>query len=331
MHTCSDTTHYPICYTLVMNKTLLVALLSAMIFGGVYWYSVVGAICNVPITYRIGTIDPSFNLSTDEARNLASSAESLWEDRTGQNLFTYSDTGKVAINFIFDDRQKQTIEEGKLRHELESKENLNDSIKSQYEELLSRYHSLTEEYDVHANAYETTLKAHNAEVSDWNTRGGAPSDVYARLQKEEHDLAKEQTVLHKEALSINTIAKQLNTISAQGNSIITDYNKTVARYNDTFSEGHEFTQGDYNKKERTINIYQYETEDELVIVLAHEMGHALSIGHVEDERSIMYRLMGKQSKESGLTEEDLDGFNRICGEGSTIPSIILNVFKELRV
>lgn len=306
-------------------KGLTLLLMVALIFGGTYWYNVAKAVCPVPISYRIGSIDPRFNISYEEVRNAVSSAESMWEDATGKNLFMFDEGAEVSINFIYDERQAQTNEEERLREVLTETKDMNESIKTQYEKLLSNYQSLKKQFETRTEAYESKLDAYNREVADWNEQGGAPKDVYERLTRTQTELAQEQEILIGLTGKLNTLAKQMNTLSARGNSIITDYNETVDEYNSKFTESHEFTQGDYEN--RVINIYQFGTREELELVLAHEFGHALSLEHVTGETSIMYHLMGMQSLETKVTGDDLGEFTRVCGDGS-ISSRMAGVIRE---
>jgi predicted Zn-dependent protease len=108
----------------------------------------------------------------------------------------------------------------------------------------------------------------------------------------------------------------LNAIGAKGNSLITDYNEIVNNYNEEFSEPLEFTQGDFTGD--AIHIYQFDSEGELAIVLAHEFGHALSLDHVENEKSIMYHFMGGQDSISGISTEDIAEFHESCDQKSMI-------------
>lgn len=63
-------------------------------------------------------------------------------------------------------------------------------------------------------------------------------------------------------------------------------------------------------------MYTFETPEELTLVLVHELGHALSLNHVEGEASVMHYLLGGQQAHVALSEEDLVEFNRVCGEKS---------------
>jgi DNA repair exonuclease SbcCD ATPase subunit len=275
----------------------------------------------VPIGYRIGVIDQDFNITHDEARSAISAAESLWEDATGRNLFTYDEDAEFTINFVFDERQEAANIEEDLRNKLDTKEDISNQVRDQYEDLLEQYDTLKSSYENKAAAYQDTLDAYNLEVERWNTSGGAPPEVYEALQEKQDELGTEQELLNTIASRLNEVVYQINTIGSEGNSLITDYNEIVEEYNEQFNESHEFTQGDYQGN--LINIYQFDSEEELEIVIAHEFGHALKLGHVDGEESIMFHFMEEQTRESGVTAFDLHEFERVCGDDSfTVWSIL---------
>ena len=309
-----------------MRSGFTLLLMIAVLFGGGYWYLAAKAICPVPMAYRIGTVDSRFDLSSEEVRNAVSAAESLWEDATGRNLFTYDEAGGLSINFVFDERQQTANDEEHLRETLDEKEEMSDTVRAQYEKLLAEYESLSKKYDGQTAAYQTKLAAYHKEVNEWNVKGGAPEDVFNRLADTKETLAREQARLNGVGDSLNTLVRKMNALSEKGNSLITDYNETVEVYNDQFSEGHEFTQGDYENK--VINIYQYDSKDELELVLAHEFGHALSLDHVEGTDAIMYRLMEGQSIEAGIQDADLAEFDRVCGADRSTLGLITEMVRR---
>ena len=95
------------------------------------------------------------------------------------------------------------------------------------------------------------------------------------------------------------------------NGFAHSFNREVSIYNATFGKGRIFDQGEYDGK--GINIYQFDNEDDLRLVIAHEFGHALTIDHVEDKYSIMYPIIGKQDAENPIpSQEDITALQERC-------------------
>lgn len=297
-----------------------VVLMITLLFGGGYWYYNALAVCNVPLSYRLGTIDPRFKITPEEAQNALSAAESLWEDGTDRNLFSQDPEGKLVINFVYDERQKRADERESFQSTLDKKEGMSDAVRSQYQNLLAQYEKLRNDLTAETDAYEAKLAAYNAEVARWNKQGGAPKDVFEHLSDTQAELSAEEKSLNAKVTELNAIVRKMNMLGDKGNSLISDYNSLAKEYNNRFSEGGEFTQGEYEN--RVINVYEFESKDELTVVLAHELGHALSLGHVPEETAIMHHTMGKQELSAGLTLPDRVLFEQQCGTESSIPKLI---------
>lgn len=304
-----------------MRLVPLLLLLIAVLFGSSFWYGQIDTVCRTPVLYHIGDIDSRFGTSAEEIKRIALRAESMWESVLNEDLFTYSEAGEgLPLNLIYDERQENTEREAEVRADLETKEGMSESVAVQYEKLITEFRTLKKKYESRVVAYEASLDSYNEEVTSWNNKGGAPEDVVSDLKKSEQSLKDEQTELELLAKKLNILTADLNRIGARGNELITDYNSIVQKYNTEFSDGYEFTQGDY--KRDSINIYQFDSEDELVIVLAHEFGHSLSLDHVGGEQSVMYHLMGKQSIAEGVSTEDVSEFTRICKNKTVVESIL---------
>jgi predicted RND superfamily exporter protein len=308
---------------LYVRKGFTLTLLIVVLFGAGYFYYIAQAVCPAPITYKLGELDTRFNLTTQEARVALSEAESVWEDATGRNLFSFEDEGELTVNFVYDDRQEFITEEEEFKSKLNETENMSEDVNNTYDDLVAKYNELKESYTKRIEAYETQLRSYNEEVEKYNNQGGAPEKVYARLQTEKNKLDVEQRSLNELSNSLNALVKQINDIGEKGNLLLKTYNKGVEAYNKTYGKPREFTQGDYT--ENTIHIYTFKDRYELKTVLVHELGHALSLGHVEGEESIMHHLIGAQPQAAGLSENDLAEFNRVCGSTSLFERIRLSL------
>ncbi|MBI4086802.1 matrixin family metalloprotease [Candidatus Kaiserbacteria bacterium] len=292
-------------------QNIFSAVLLLVLLGGAgYWYQQKTATCPVPLAYAIGSIDERFDLPETEARAAVEEAETVWEDAVGKDLFIYDPDATVRVNFVFDERQQLTLEEHRLREILDRKEDISSTIREEYERILSEYETLAHTYDTRLAAYERELAAHNAEVAKWNDQGGAPNEVYERLGAEERTLDTESGALRQLADKLDRLVSRMNALGERGNETIEDYNENVAQYNDRFHGEREFTQGDF--RAGAITIYQFKDRDELRMVLTHELGHALSLDHVDDPDAIMYYLMSGQSANLALTPADLAEFKRVC-------------------
>jgi hypothetical protein len=305
-----------------MRSSFLILLLITLLLAGGYWYTIGTAMCNVPIAYRLGTVDDRFNLSSEAARSALSAAEAVWEEAIGYDLFIYDDNAALSINFVFDERQAVQDEEARQRQLLDEKAAQNEDITSTHAELVAEYEALAADFTTAEAAYETRLAAYNREVASYNDVGGAPPAVFAALEAEREALDEERRRINAAAARLNQLVRRINELGETGNELIAVYNENVDRYNRQFAEEREFTQGDYQRfgGQKTINIYTFADQAELVLVLAHEFGHALSIEHVAGPASLMYPLMGEQPVPLALSADDVAGFNQACGPRQSLGS-----------
>lgn len=308
-----------------MRSVFSITLIATLLFSGGYLYYTALAICPAPVEYRIGQFDDQFQISKEEARVVLSEAEAVWEDATGRNLFSYNDSADFTVNFIFDERQAFADAERDFRDRLDQSAGLNDEIRQRYERLITEFEAMDDRYEAARAAYETARDAYNARVADIQARDAMTRELFEELEAERQALNEEASGVNNLAAELQSLTDQINQVGALGNRLVESYNRNVSLYNDTFHESEAFTQGDYQGDQ--INIYKFSDMRELRTVLAHELGHALSLGHVDGEQSIMYYLMGEQPTELTLSSYDLEEFIAVCGADDSVLAGIVRTLK----
>ncbi len=294
-----------------MKQLFIFLILLSVIAGTVLYVQSVNNPCNHTLEYGIGSFDDRFGITQDEFLKNVGEMESVWENAAGGQLFVYNPQGEFKINLIFDERQQKTNDERQARQEINLYEESYDKLVAQYNSLNYQHQQALHEYEQKQRDYQTRLAAYNTEVSYWNKNGGASGEDYKRLTQEKKNLSIIASQLDQERLAINANAADLNTFVGRINDLAKKLNLNVHDYNGKFGESRQFDQGLYTGN--AINIYQFNEVSDLRLVLAHELGHALKLEHIDDPKAIMYYLMGQQDLENiNLTDGDLVALKSVC-------------------
>ena len=278
--------------------------------------------CTAPIRYTLGTFDTQFGISREYFLSAIEEAEAIWEKPQGKpfgkELFAYEDNareyGALKINLVYDYRQQATSKLAELGITVKDTRASYDSLKVKFEELKTKLEKAESEYRISAESFNQRQDAYEQEVKYWNDRGGAPKKEYGELQAEKSALDVELTKLKTKQGQINEMIDEINAFVVVLNRLANTLNISVDQYNTVnVSRGESFTEGVYFSDgfKREINIYEFSSRDKLVRVLAHELGHALNLEHVEDPKAIMYEL--NQGENMTLTDADLEALKAKCG------------------
>lgn len=273
--------------------------------------------CQEPIEYRIGNIDPRFGLSDEEVLADIAKAAGLWSTAQGTPLFVHNPEGALAINLIYDTRQQATEKAAELSGVIDQTGRVAESVKQQYSALKAGYSTTEAQYERQVAEFNRAQAAYNEQVDYWNDRGGAPPQEFAKLSAQKRTLTQQLDAVEAKRQEVNRLAAEINALIDKYNLLVDRINDNVDAINNNGLVGTEFEEGTYisDASGTRIDIYQFDSKTAFLRVLAHELGHALGLDHVEGEESIMNPI--NRGEEFALTEEDLVALAEICAPQQT--------------
>lgn len=267
--------------------------------------------CNTPLSYSIGQFDARFGLSPQEFRDTIQHAAQMWKDALGTEAFRYDPAAPFTINLIFDERQQATIERQRLSRQLTRTELSHQKLAESYDYWQETYQERLQAYEDALQTYEARLATYNATVQHWNNRGGAPPQTYRDLADDAAQLAQRKNALEEEREELKELFVMLESMGKESQELVTTYNSSATTYNTLYGSGARFHKGEYDGK--AITIYQFHDRMDLTLVMAHELGHALGIQHIDDPKAIMHAFMGEQDVDPILlTSQDIAALTTAC-------------------
>lgn len=310
-----------------MKPKLLGAAFLTVLVGGLFIFSsdlditssdfsTLPAPCSEPLTYRIANIDSRYNLTEQKLQAIMLEVETLWESAMDQDLLNYESQGSVGIHIVYSEEQQHSEKEQQISTRIEQLDQQISAVEKQYQQLAKRYENKQNDLQEISSQYNSAIKDYNSTIEKWNKKGGIPVSKKSEIEKKQQHLDQLKSEVQRVNETTETIRRRVNTRSDRLQSLVEQQNNIITQYNYRFAEAREFNQGRYTKKgaQERINIFQFTNHAELKTVLAHEIGHAMGLGHVGNPQSVMHSMMGEQNIFNlNLSDEDISALNNRCG------------------
>ena len=242
--------------------------------------------CAVPLGWRIARVDETFGVSRTVARAALTRATTLWEEAVGTALFTNEQDGELSVRLVSDDRQEMR----RLELELNEASAGLEARRAGLDEMSRRNEGVRIQYQAALRELAQRVTSLNDSIREWNARGGAPAEVQTRLGTSGGRLDTEREELTARGREADGMRQRLRDEFERLDREVEAHHREAETLLAAFPERrlesgtyreavHVLEDGAVTSITREIRIYRFDGPQDLALVAAHELGHALGLAH----------------------------------------------------
>lgn len=311
------------------TRYLLLIFATIFLAAGVYIFQPISAgveafskttPCSQPLSYTIGNIDTRFSITEDELKEAVEKAAGVWNSGTETILLKAREDepleDDITIQMVYDDRQERTDREVRFRERIKSQQIRLDNQQINHDKKRDLFDQRSEEYQVFAENTSDQLGELNEWVTEKNDNGGFTGTEFEQFKQRKKEVEEAQEKVRIKQQELDDLARSINTEMDEINKKFEVHNKLIDQYNEEFAGDLRFAKATYQRTSAggVVTVNQFMNEKELILILAHELGHALGVSHLNQPKAVMYSLMGGQQINPvvQLTQSDIKAVMQLC-------------------